>query len=128
MAKVLIVEDSLSQASIIAEIVKKAGHEPSVCKDFTKSLATTIYSMGPEIVLLDLILLGPDGKPVVDGFQVCKEVKKLSKNAIKIVVISSRDDDEASEWAKLQGADAFLRKPFAVDDLVAVMNSVLGMT
>jgi DNA-binding response OmpR family regulator len=125
MAKILIVEDSVSQASIISEIVKKLGHEPVVCREFTRSLAHTILSHIPDVVLLDLILLGPDGKPVADGFQICKDLKKLSEGTVKVVVVSSKDDEESAEWALMQGADAFLKKPFVVEDLVNVLNVVL---
>jgi DNA-binding response OmpR family regulator len=126
MAKVLIVEDSKSQAAIIAEIVRKAGHEASVCAELSSGVVQTIQTINPEIVLLDLVLLGPDGKPSADGFQVCREVKRLSQNRIKVVVVSAKGDEDSAEWALLQGADAFLQKPFAVEDLVAVMSQVLS--
>jgi FixJ family two-component response regulator len=45
---------------------------------------------------------------------------------VPVVVISSKGDEESAEWAILQGADAFLQKPFAVEDLLAVLAQVLG--
>lgn len=126
MARVLIVEDSASQAAIISEIVKGAGHQPTICRDFTKGIAQTLMPLNPDIVLLDLVLLGPGGKPIADGFQICREIKRVSKNKIGVVIVSSKGDQESAEWALLQGADAFLQKPFAVDDLVNVMNEVLS--
>jgi twitching motility two-component system response regulator PilH len=126
MARVLIVEDSATQAAIISEIMKGAGHEPVVCKDFSKGIAQTLKPLNPEIVLLDLILLGPNGKPIADGFQICREVKRVSKNKIGVVIVSSKGDTESAEWALLQGADAFLQKPFAVDDLLNVVQEVLA--
>ena len=125
MAKVLIVEDSKSQAAIIAEIVKNSGHEPIVCSDISIGAAQVIKSSAPDIVLLDLILLGPDGKPKADGFQVCREIKRSSNNKVKVVVVSAKGDEDSAEWATLQGADAFLQKPFAVEDLVRVMSQML---
>ena len=126
MAKVLIVEDSPTQAAIIADIVRGAGHEPVACGDLTKGIGQIIKPINPDLVLLDLVLLGPDGKAIADGFQICREIKRVSKNTIPVVIVSSKGDEESAEWAILQGADAFLQKPFAVDDLIAVINQVLS--
>jgi DNA-binding response OmpR family regulator len=126
MAKVLIVEDSKSQAAIIAEIVRNAGHTPTIYPDLSAGVTQTLASTNPEIVLLDLVLLGPDGKPTADGFQICREIKRSSQNRIKVVVVSAKGDEDSAEWALLQGADAFLQKPFAVDDLVRVMSQMLA--
>jgi twitching motility two-component system response regulator PilH len=126
MARVLIIEDSPTQAAIIADIVKSAGHEAVVCSDVSKGINQVIKPVNPDLVLLDLVLLGPDGKPMGDGFQICREIKRVSKNTVPVVVISSKGDEESAEWAILQGADAFLQKPFAVEDLLAVLAQVLG--
>jgi DNA-binding response OmpR family regulator len=126
MARVLIVEDSPAQAAIIAEVVKEAGHDAVLCKEFTKGVLPMLQPTAPDIVLLDLMLLGPDGKPVGDGFQICREIKRLSKNTIAVVVVSAKEDDASAEWALMQGADAFLQKPFVVDDLLSVMKEALG--
>ena len=126
MAKVLIVEDSSSQAALMAELVTNAGHEAMVCTDISKGIAQVLKPINPEIVLLDLVLLGPDGKPMADGFQICREIKRISKNRIGVIVVSSKSDQDSAEWAILQGADAFLQKPFAIEDLIAVMGEVLG--
>jgi len=126
MARVLIIEDSPTQAAIIADIVKSAGHEAVVCSDVSKGINQVIKPVNPDLVLLDLVLLGPDGKPMGDGFQICREIKRVSKNTVPVVVVSSKGDEESAEWAILQGADAFLQKPFAVEDLLAVLTQVLG--
>lgn len=126
MAKVLIVEDSNSQAAIISDIVREAGHEPLICGSLSKGMGHAIKTTQPDIVLLDLILLGPGGKVIADGFQLCRDIKKASNNSVGVIIISSKADDESAEWAELQGADAFLQKPFAIDDLVEVMNEVLA--
>ena len=127
MAKVLIVEDSPAQAAIIAEIVRDAGHEPQVCKEFHKGVSSIFAAGVPDLVLLDLVLLGPDGKPVGDGFQLCREIKRVTKNTVAVIVVSAQEDDASAEWALMQGADAFLQKPFAVDSLLSVMREALAV-
>ena len=79
----------------------------------------------PDLVLLDLRLLDSDGRPAADGFQVCREIKR-SELRPPVIVLTAEGDDDACEWAILQGADAFVQKPFAASDLTAVMASVLS--
>lgn len=124
-AKVLIVEDSPSQAAIIANVVKEAGHVPAVYSQLPMGIQQLLLKEKPDLVLLDLRLLDPEGNPMVDGFQLCREIKRSSE-ATPVIVISAEGDDEACEWALLQGADAYLQKPFAVEDLERIMAEVLG--
>ncbi len=123
-AKVLIVEDSPSQATVIADIVKSAGHTPSVYTTLPTGIAQILSKEMPDLVLLDLKLLDSQGKQVADGFQLCREVKR-SLPTVPVIVITSEGDEDACEWAILQGADAFLQKPFKTQDLTDIMNSVL---
>lgn len=125
MACVLIVEDSPAQAAIISELVKESGHDVIVCKEFHRGVPPMLQPVMPDLVLLDLMLLGPDGKPVGDGFQICREIKRLTKNSVAVVVVSAKEDDTSAEWAILQGADAFLQKPFAAEDLLMVIKDAL---
>ena len=125
MAKVLIVEDSPAQAALIAELVAAAGHEPHKCTDAAAPVAQLVQSLEPAIVLLDLTLLAPDGHQAGDGFQICREIKRTTPQ-VAVVILSARDDDDATAWAELQGADAFLRKPFACEDLIAAISAVLA--
>ena len=126
MAKVLIIEDSESQAAIISSIVEAAGHEALVCPDLRRGISQTLLALNPEIVLLDLVLLDKGGKPLQDGFQMCREIKRVSENRIGVIIVSSKGDEQSAQWALLQGADAFLQKPFVVADLVRVMDEALG--
>ena len=124
-AKVLIVEDSPSQAAIIATVVKQAGHSAAVYSQLPMGITQILSLEQPDLVLLDLRLLDQDGKPVADGFQLCREIKRASKK-LPVIVVSAEGDEDACEWAILQGADAYLQKPFAVEDLTALIQQVLG--
>ena len=124
-AKVLIVEDSPSQAAIIATVVKQAGHSAAVYSQLPMGITQILSLEQPDLVLLDLRLLDQDGKPVADGFQLCREIKRASKR-LPVIVVSAEGDEDACEWAILQGADAYLQKPFAVEDLTALIQQVLG--
>lgn len=123
--KILIVEDSPSQSAIIASIVEHAGHRPCVYNALPTGISQILTKEQPDLVLLDLMLLDPNGKPMADGFQICREIKR-SPRRIPVIVISAEGDEDACNWALLQGADAYLQKPFNPEDLLEVMKSVLA--
>jgi DNA-binding response OmpR family regulator len=125
VGKILIVEDSPSQAAIIANVVKESGHQPAVYSDLMMGIQQILAKEQPDLVLLDLRLLDADGNPMADGFQVCREIKRASKS-IPVVVVSAEGDAEACEWALLQGADDYLQKPFVVDDLTRIISNYLS--
>ena len=124
-AKILIIEDSPTQAAVIADVVKKAGHQPAIYTDIAAGISQIIVKERPDLVLLDLHLLDANGNQIADGFQVCREIKR-SPMKPGVVVVSAEGDEEAVQWAIMQGADAFLQKPFAVADLTRVISEVLG--
>jgi len=125
VSKVLIVEDSLSQSAILADIVRQAGHKPVVYNSLPTGITQILLKEQPNLVLLDLKLADADGVQIADGFQLCREIKK-SPLKPPVIVITAEDDDEAAEWALLQGADAFLQKPFNLTDLTSILDDILG--
>ena len=121
--KILIIEDSPTQATVISGIVSSLGYVPAVYHSIPTSVEQLLEIEAPDLVLLDLRLLDVEGAPVGDGFQICKEIKRVNKD-LTVFIVSSEPIDEAGEWARLQGADAFLQKPFVPDDLRALIQSV----
>jgi CheY-like chemotaxis protein len=123
--RVLIVEDSAAQASVIASLVKTSGHTPVVYTSLPTGIAQILSKEEPDLVLLDLMLLDSHGKQVADGFQVCREVKRALPDT-PVIIITAEGDDDACEWAILQGADAFLQKPFDPEELTDAIEKVTG--
>lgn len=125
--RVLIIEDSPSQAAIIADVARELKLAPVVYTELSVGVTQILLKEQPELVLLDLRLLDAEGNPTADGFQICREIKRFPSKP-PVVVISAEDDEEACEWALLQGADAYLQKPFAVEDLAAALRNIFGGT
>jgi DNA-binding response OmpR family regulator len=121
----LIVEDSVAQSAIIADIVRQAGHQPIVYNSLPVGVSQIVLTDQPDLVLLDLRLADAEGNPIADGFQLCREIKKTPLRP-PVVIITAEGDDEACQWALLQGADAYIQKPFAPDDLTQIMAEILS--
>ncbi len=121
--RILIIEDSPTQADVIAGIVSALGCTPIVYNVISKGVDQILNEDNPDVVLVDLCLLDDDGNSVSDGFQICREVKKL-RPSVPVIIVSSEDAAEAGEWARMQGADAFLQKPFVPDDLGKLLIGV----
>lgn len=118
--RVLIVEDSQAQSALIASIVEQAGYKPIVYNDITTGIGQILTRETPDIVLLDLNLVTPQGVQMADGFQVCRQIKRQCPN-VPVIIVTSEGEDEACEWAFLQGADAFFQKPFSPTELTKLI-------
>ena len=124
-SRVLIVEDSAAQAAVIAALVQQLGFTPVVYTELKAGIIEILLKEQPQLVLLDLMLLDAQGRQVADGFKICREIKRF-RSDLPVVVVTAEGDDQACEWALLQGADAYLQKPFAPEDLTQVVEAVLG--
>lgn len=74
----------------------------------------------PDLVILDL------GLPDHEGFQILPRLKKLYKDReLPVVVLTVRHEQESRDRASKLGADAYITKPFIMDDLVHVIHDKL---
>jgi DNA-binding response OmpR family regulator len=76
----------------------------------------------PDLVILDL------GLPDHGGLDILPRLKRLKKdNDLPIIVLTVRKEQESRDLAEKLGADAYITKPFIMDDLIAVINEKLGV-
>ena len=119
-AMVLIGEDEPDNQVILQTVVEAlVGVRAEVAGDGLAVLAS-VERERPRMILLDLMM------PGLDGFQVTRHLKADPSTAsIPIVAVSAmaRPDDRAAALAA--GCDDFVRKPFELDDLEAVIRSYL---
>lgn len=71
----------------------------------------------PSLVVLDLMM------PDIDGFQVCKEIRRFS--SVPVIMLTARTEDKDKISGLAMGADAYLVKPFNPDELIAWIQAVL---
>jgi twitching motility two-component system response regulator PilH len=115
MARVLVVEDAPEVIAFIAGVLRPAGHEVLAAQDGL-DLEARIEKQRPDLVLLDIVL------PERNGFQILRALRRAEgTRALPIVVVSSKQEATDIEWAMMQGATAYLTKPFTADSLLSLV-------
>lgn len=116
MANILVADDNQQIASIIEEYLKKEGHTPHIAKDGEEALSL-FRKLKPDAVLLDVMM------PKLDGFAVCREIRKTS--AVPVIMVTARGEDFERIMGLDIGADDYIVKPFSPGELMARLRAVL---
>ncbi len=117
MNKVLIIDDDIDMQSLLAKIISSAGYETIVADDGNRALRE-IRAHSPDLTLLDIRL------PGMNGMQVLKEIKKMDRNLIVIMLTGYGDIKDAVQAIKL-GAFNYITKPFENIEIVANIKNAL---
>ncbi|MDH3349127.1 MAG: response regulator [Desulfobulbaceae bacterium] len=119
MAKILVVDDSPTELRMVLESLKDQGYDISTAVDGEEALEKAM-EVKPQVMVLDIIL------PKKNGFQVCRQLKTSPETKdIKIILLSSKSQDSDRFWGLKQGADAYMTKPFDLDELRKTVDSML---
>ena len=118
---ILIAEDEPDNQVILQTVVESlVGARSCVVGDGLAVLAS-VERERPRVILLDLMM------PVLDGFQVAQRLKGDPATAsIPIVAVSALARPDDREAALAAGCDEFVRKPFELDDLEALIRKYLA--
>lgn len=117
MSKVLIVEDELAIAELEKDYLEINEYEVEIATDGEQGLKQAMEE-DFDLVILDLML------PGVDGFEICKKLRK-EKN-IPIIIVSAKKDDIDKVRGLSLGADDYMIKPFSPSELVARVKAHLA--
>jgi len=117
MSRILIVEDEESIAELERDYLELAGFEVETTADGEDGLARALNEKF-DLLILDLML------PGMDGFEICKQVRK-EKNTPILMVSAKKDDIDKIRGLGL-GADDYITKPFSPSELVARVKAHLA--
>ena len=117
--KVLVVEDDNNIAELLRLYLQKDGFEVSHAADGGKAVEMA-KEIQPDLVLLDIML------PVMDGWQVCRELRKTMK--MPIIMLTAKGETEDKVSGLEMGADDYVVKPFEVKELLARIHAVMRRT
>ena len=114
--RILIVDDDNNIAELISLYLIKECFETCICGDGEEAL-TQLDVFRPDLILLDLML------PGIDGYEVCRQVRKSSQ--VPIIMLSAKGETFDKVLGLELGADDYMVKPFDSKELVARVKAVL---
>ena len=117
MSRILIVEDEESIAELERDYLELSGFDVEIEASGTVGLERALKEKF-DLIILDLML------PGVDGFEICKQVRK-EKNTPILMVSAKKDDIDKIRGLGL-GADDYITKPFSPSELVARVKAHLA--
>jgi DNA-binding response OmpR family regulator len=116
---ILIVEDDRNIAALVETYLGRAGFEPIVAHDGPQGLEL-LRRHKPGFVVLDLML------PGVDGWDLCREIRKQSD--VPILILTAREEELDRILGFSLGADDYVVKPFSPRELVERVKAILRRT
>ena len=114
--KILLVDDDPNIRQLVNLYLEKEGFEVEMA-DRGDTAVEKFKTFAPNLILLDLML------PGMDGWQVCREVRKTSN--VPIIMLTAKDETFDKVLGLELGADDYMVKPFDTKELVARIKAVL---
>ena len=114
--RIMIVDDDSSIAELISLYLMKECFDTLILPDGEEALKQ-FDQYEPNLILLDLML------PGIDGYEVCREIRKVSK--VPIIMLSAKGEVFDKVLGLELGADDYMIKPFDTKELVARVKAVL---
>ena len=116
MPKVMVVDDAFSELKVMESILKHGGCDVLTYIDgagFEDKAALE----HPDVILLDVVM------PKRNGYEILRALKKDARTKqIPVVVVTSKNQQSDKDWARRQGADDYVTKPFTDADLLAAVH------
>jgi len=109
-AKILIVDDETRIVDILNYNLRKEGYETICAHDGETGLKLAIAE-NPDLVLLDIMM------PGLDGYEVCKRLRKVSQ--VPVIMLTAKAEESDKVMSFELGADDYITKPFGVREMLA---------
>ena len=111
--KVILIEDEVKLARFVELELRYEGYDVTVCHDGREGLQM-VTDGNYDMILLDLML------PGLTGIEICRRVRKFSN--VPIIMLTAKDETMDKVAGMDSGADDYLTKPFAIEELLARMR------
>ena len=115
--KILVVDDESRMRKLIKDFLVKSGYEVLEAEDGEKAVDVFLSVKDIALIILDVMM------PKMDGWEVCREIRKNSKIPMIMLTAKSSEADELKGFEL--GVDEYISKPFSPKILVARVEAVL---
>ena len=113
---VLVVDDNVDAAEILAALLEASGYHVVVAHDGPAALAM-IQEWAPDVALLDL------GMPAMDGYELAAHLRFApGAEAMKVIAVTGRSEREDARMSRANGFAAHLVKPVDLRELAALLD------
>ena len=116
LGKILVVDDDLNICELLRLYLEKDGYSVVIANDGVTAVSM-FQEESPDLVLLDIML------PRLDGWQVCREIRKFSDNPI--IMLTAKGEVFDKVLGLELGADDYVVKPFDTKEIIARVKAVL---
>ena len=119
MAKILLVDDEPRIARVVRDMVEGAEWQFAYADNGADAL-DAVAREAPDLIIMDVMM------PKMDGWEVCREIRKNSK--VPIIMLTARSDERDELLGFDLGVDEYISKPFSPKILVARVEAILRRT
>lgn len=119
MAKILVVDDDPSIRQLITDVLEMDDHEVHAAADGHEGIRS-YEAVRPDFVILDVMM------PGLDGYGVLRGIRALEGDPVPVLMLTAAADPESAARGWADGVDYYLAKPFTVDEVLALVDGVLG--
>ena len=118
--KILVVDDESRMRKLVRDFLERAGFQVLEAGDGMEALDLFYEDQGISLIILDVMM------PKMDGWEVCREIRKESK--VPIIMLTARGEERDELNGFEHGVDEYISKPFSPKILVARVNALLRRT
>ena len=115
MTHILLVEDEQALSEPLSFLLEREGYEVTVAEDGPSAISE-FDRIGPDLILLDLML------PGIPGTEVCREIRTRSQ--VPIIMLTAKDSEVDIVVGLELGADDYVTKPYSTRELLARIRAV----
>ncbi|HEX7026479.1 MAG TPA: response regulator [Gammaproteobacteria bacterium] len=120
MRRILLVEDSPTQAYTTSKVLEKNGYEVIVAANGEDGVSFA-KEKSPDLVIMDVVMNG------INGYEATRKIANDERTSrIPVVMLTTKDQVTDKLWAFKQGALGYLVKPVQEQELVSTINNLLG--
>src|ERR671930_363012 len=119
--KILVVDDERAVRDSLRRALELEGYEFELAVDGEEALYRLGSNGEPDVMILDVLM------PGVDGLEVCRRLRREG-NRIPVLMLTAREEVENRVAGLDAGADDYVTKPFALEELLARVRALLRRT
>ena len=118
--KILVVDDESRMRKLVKDFLYKSGYEVLEAANGEEAIDIFVETKDVSLVILDVMM------PKMDGWEACREIRRMSK--VPIIMLTAKSDERDELLGFELGVDEYISKPFSPKILVARVEAILRRT